>query len=85
MDLICKNLINTHMQNNIEVTMYLLLVITRGHRTHILRNPRSYYVIRLGQIPAAYLKRNIKETTFTMRYYGLGPVGTKAMTKSFQV
>lgn len=40
---------------------------------------------RLGKIPAAYLKRNIKESNFTMKHYGLGPVGTKAMTKTFQV
>ena len=57
---------------------------------HVYVNCLTYYlrnstIIRLGRIPAAYLKRNINENIFKMRHYGLGPVGTKAMTKTFQV
>ncbi|KAK2180714.1 hypothetical protein NP493_430g03017 [Ridgeia piscesae] len=36
---------------------------------------------RLGVVPVSYFTRHISDQQLTMRYHGLGPVGTKAIAK----
>ena len=40
---------------------------------------------RLGVVPVSYFTRHISDQQMTMRYHGLGPVGTKAIAKVLRV
>ena len=40
---------------------------------------------RLGTVPVTYFLRHSREKTFSMKYHGLGPLGTKAIAKALEV
>ena len=40
---------------------------------------------RHGAIPVSYFQRHIHDRKFIMKYYGLGPLGAKAIAKPLEV